>query len=113
MGGGPCNECQNIPRIYLSGSSSGLANISTICVRGCVPDYHRCQHQRSKKRDRADEKAGVIIFPPPGRATGNYTDFARATIQPRISLSRARTRALPVWYGYVAGRFDLCVTFIT
>ena len=39
MGGGPCNECQNIPRIYLSGSSSVLANISTICVRGCVPDY--------------------------------------------------------------------------
>ena len=23
------------------------------------------------------------------------------------------SRALPVWYGYVAGRFDLCVTFIT
>ena len=22
------------------------------------------------------------------------------------------SRALPVWYGYVAGRFDLCVTFI-
>ena len=39
MGGGPCNECQNIPRIYMSGSSSVLANISTICVRGCVPDY--------------------------------------------------------------------------
>ena len=24
---------------------------------------HRCQHQRTKKRDRADEKAGVINFP--------------------------------------------------
>ena len=32
-----------------------------------------------------------LFFPPPGRATGNYTDFARATIgQPGISLSRAR-----------------------
>ena len=26
---------------------------------------YRCQHQRPKKRDRADEKAGFSIFPPP------------------------------------------------
>ena len=39
--------------------------------------------ERTKKRE-------SLFFPPPGRATGNYTDFARATIQPGISLSRAR-----------------------
>ena len=61
---------QNIPRIYLSGSSSVLANISTICIRGCVPDDHRCQHQRTKKRDRADEKAGVIMFSTAGARNG-------------------------------------------
>ena len=34
---------------------------------------HRCQHQRTKKRDSPDEKAWkavVSIFPPPGGATG-------------------------------------------
>ena len=42
--------------------------------------------ERTKKR----KKRESLFFPPPRRTTGNYTDFARATIQPGISLSRAR-----------------------
>ena len=37
---------------------------SSIIMLPAIPPYqkHRCQHQRTKKRDRADEKAGVSIF---------------------------------------------------
>ena len=31
---------------------------------------NRCQYQRAKKRDRADEKAGVVLFTSPGGTTG-------------------------------------------
>ena len=52
-------------------------------------DSHRCQHQRTKKRDRADKitkKRELAFFSPPGCATGTVLhrlydkDFARATI---------------------------------
>ena len=54
-----------------------------------IPPYqkHRCQHQRTKKRDRADEKARVSIFPTTrGRnlyfstSSRRYMDFATVAI---------------------------------
>ena len=57
-----------------------------------IISYHMCQHQRTKKRDRSDEKAykaGVSILPTARGASGtavglqssrHYMDFARATI---------------------------------
>ena len=35
--------------------------------------------ERTKKRE-------SLFCPPPGRATGNYTDFARTTIQPGVTV---------------------------
>ena len=63
---------------------------------------HRCQHQRTKKRDREDEKAskaGVRHCSPPGGATDTAIHRHRLfpELHPGISLSRpyvARTESL-------------------
>ena len=43
--------------IYIRGSAINRNNKVRVCVRvqSCIP--HRCQHQRMKTRDNADEKA--------------------------------------------------------
>ena len=54
----------------------------------CPVASHTCQHQRTKKRDRADEKVGVnVIFTTTrvhnwycSTSSRRYTDLARATI---------------------------------
>ena len=40
----------------------------------CLYKVHRCQHQRTEKRDRADEKAGVRVFFAARGATGTVDD---------------------------------------
>ena len=53
-----------------------------IAQRICVYAY-RCQHQRTKKRDRAEEKAGarqLVCFSTARGATDIVHLFARATI---------------------------------
>ena len=69
-------------------SLSCISEYLAIDGGGNVSEWHRCQHQRTKKRERVDEKAGVRMFsPPPGGATEyiayrsvRHMDFARATI---------------------------------
>ena len=58
---------------------------------------HSCQHQRTKKRDRQDEKAWkavVSIFPPPGGATGTVVHHIFFASNPN---SRQRPSAGWAW----------------
>ena len=45
-----------VPNIFTTGVIIPVIKKSTLDPN-VVKNYHRCQHQRTKKRDRADEKA--------------------------------------------------------